>query len=118
MKKRVEVEDLEPGMYVSELDCPWAQTPLAARGFVITTSEQIAQLKAYCTYVFVEPGMGDSEPVPPTDPLFNPSTSSHLDRPELELEILKKYSNPGFGQSKYPDAHSMKSEIAYQADDG
>jgi putative nucleotidyltransferase with HDIG domain len=111
MKKRVEVEDLEPGMYVSELDCPWQQSPFP-HGFIITTPEEIAQLQTHCAHVFVETGPGDSGTALPPDPILNPPLSSRLDRPELELEILKKFSAPGVGQSKYTDTHSMEAEIA------
>ncbi|MFB3046480.1 MAG: DUF3391 domain-containing protein, partial [Acidiferrobacterales bacterium] len=45
MKKKVDVDDLKRGMYVSALDRPWRNTPFFFQGFEITDDEQLAQLK-------------------------------------------------------------------------
>ena len=111
MEKRVEVGDLKLGMYVSELDCPWSETPFAPPGFTIRTPEQITQLLAQCAYVYIKTGLTTSEPEVRSDPLLDPSAFYRLDRPELELEILKKYAAPGSGQNKYHDTCSIEDEI-------
>ncbi|MFQ6023823.1 MAG: HD-GYP domain-containing protein [Acidiferrobacterales bacterium] len=54
MKKRLDVGDLKRGMYVSELDRPWGETPFLFQGFEITSDEEIDQLRQYCKYVYIE----------------------------------------------------------------
>ena len=40
----VAVRDLHLGMYVSELDIPWLESPFLFQGFVIESREQLDQL--------------------------------------------------------------------------
>ncbi len=56
MKKKVHVSDLKWGMYVCELDRPWPETSFCFQGFVITSEEEINQLRQYCKskYVYIE----------------------------------------------------------------
>lgn len=51
---RVAVEHLRLGMYVSELDRPWLDTPFLFQGFPLVESAQIAQLREYCQWVWVD----------------------------------------------------------------
>ena len=53
-KKEQPVDALEVGMYVSQLDRPWLETPFLFQGFLIEDSETIAQLKAFCEYVYID----------------------------------------------------------------
>jgi HD-GYP domain-containing protein (c-di-GMP phosphodiesterase class II) len=58
----VNVEQLEPGMFVAELDRSWLHTSLADMpegGFLIQTQEQITRLRANCRYVYVDLGRSD-----------------------------------------------------------
>jgi hypothetical protein len=52
-KKTIEVSvnDLQCGMYVSELDRPWLETPYLIQGILIQSQEDIDLLKRYCTTV-------------------------------------------------------------------
>ena len=54
MKVIVAPVDLKKGMYVSELDRPWIQTPFLFQGFRITNSDEIEQLSNLCDFVFVD----------------------------------------------------------------
>lgn len=54
MKIKVETKDLIVGMYVSELDRPWLETPFLFQGFAITSQGDINELTRYCEYVFVD----------------------------------------------------------------
>lgn len=53
MRISVDTDDLKIGMYVSELDRPWSETPFRFQGFVINTDEELAILRQYCRTVFV-----------------------------------------------------------------
>ena len=54
MRKNIPVTELRLGMYVSELDRPWTETPFVFQGFVLETEEQLETLKKYCKHVFVD----------------------------------------------------------------
>ncbi len=53
-KKIISVEELRLGMFVSELDRPWLDTPFLFQGFPITSGEQIEELKKHCRTVFID----------------------------------------------------------------
>lgn len=55
MKKEVPVEQLQFGVYISELDRPWTETPFMFQGFVLEDKKQLETLKKYCKKVFVDP---------------------------------------------------------------
>jgi putative nucleotidyltransferase with HDIG domain len=46
MKNRIGIDELKPGMMIEQLDRSWLDTPFFRHKMMITTSEQIAQLKA------------------------------------------------------------------------
>uniref|UniRef100_UPI00117CA4DA DUF3391 domain-containing protein n=1 Tax=Nitrospira cf. moscoviensis SBR1015 TaxID=96242 RepID=UPI00117CA4DA len=46
MKKRIGIDELKPGMLVEQLDRSWLDTPFFRHKMTITSSDQIAQLKA------------------------------------------------------------------------
>ncbi len=54
MKKKIDVTDLEMGMYVSELDRPWLETPFMFQGFELINEDQVAELRKHCAYVFID----------------------------------------------------------------
>ncbi|MDH5631655.1 MAG: HD-GYP domain-containing protein [Gammaproteobacteria bacterium] len=64
MKKQIPVEDVTTGMYISELDRPWTETPFLFQGFKITNDNQINELRKRCTYVYIDIELG--EDVSPT----------------------------------------------------
>lgn len=55
MERKISVEDLEIGMYVSRLDRPWVETRFLFQGFSISNEDDIAQLRETCQYVFIDP---------------------------------------------------------------
>ena len=52
--KKVYVDSLEPGMYVSQLDRPWLDTPFTIQGFFVNDTKDISELKKHCSFVFVD----------------------------------------------------------------
>lgn len=57
----VRCSDLEPGMFIAELDRSWLHTPFASRGFLISLPDQIEALQHYCEYVYVDPRRSDPD---------------------------------------------------------
>lgn len=46
--------DLRPGMFVSDLDRPWIETPFLMQGFLIETDAEVQQLQAHCRRVTID----------------------------------------------------------------
>lgn len=58
MKRKIDVRDLEKGMYVSELDRPWVETPFLFQGFEVMDDDDLTQLQKHCTYVYIDTEQG------------------------------------------------------------
>lgn len=54
VREKVPTADLCIGMYVVELDRPWLGTPFLFQGFLISSSEEIDQLREYCQFVYID----------------------------------------------------------------
>ena len=54
MEKRLPVEQLTLGMFVSELDRPWLDTPFLLQGFMIEDETTLAQLRQICSHVTID----------------------------------------------------------------
>tara|TARA_R110001599_G_scaffold72151_1_gene200552 strand:+ start:40 stop:1299 length:1260 start_codon:yes stop_codon:yes gene_type:complete len=54
VREKIPVHSLLVGMYVVELDRPWIDTPFLFQGFLISSEEEIDQLRQYCEYVFID----------------------------------------------------------------
>ncbi len=59
MKKKIGVHELSPGMYLSELDRPWRETPFPFQGFEISSDEEIEWVRHNCSYVYIDVVLGD-----------------------------------------------------------
>jgi len=106
MKKKVDVAELEIGMYVSELDRPWLETPFMFQGFEITDEQELNDVRQFCQYVYIDT---DQSKVLPDD-----NKGSQKDD-ELELEILKKTAKPSEPKDRtkiYEDETTLEQEIA------
>jgi HD-GYP domain-containing protein (c-di-GMP phosphodiesterase class II) len=62
MKKEVPVEQLEFGVFISELDRPWTETPFMYQGFVLDNEKQLEALKKYCKKVVIDLDKGPDLP--------------------------------------------------------
>ncbi len=51
---KVAVHDLEVGMFVSDLDRPWHQTPFPIQGFHIRSQDDIRAVASHCKWVMVD----------------------------------------------------------------
>jgi putative nucleotidyltransferase with HDIG domain len=58
MIKKTKVDRLKVGMFVTELDRPWIETPFLRTRFVLKSPQQIAQLREYCSYVHIDTDKG------------------------------------------------------------
>lgn len=53
-QKKIAVHDLEVGMFVSDLDRPWHQTPFPIQGFRIRSQDDIRALLSHCKWVSID----------------------------------------------------------------
>jgi len=51
---KIEVNALKEGMFVSDLDRPWHETPFPLQGFYIRVDDDVKALTDYCKHVFVD----------------------------------------------------------------
>ncbi|MFA5494505.1 MAG: HD domain-containing phosphohydrolase [Porticoccaceae bacterium] len=81
---QIKAQDLALGMFVSGLDRPWSQTPFPLQGFYVRDDKDLAELRAYCSHVYIDvtkgrgpvaadgaahaKGSAQSAPAEPTDP--------------------------------------------------
>lgn len=54
MDKQVSVDQLSMGMFVSELDRPWLDTPFLLQGFLIEDEATLGQLRQICRHVTID----------------------------------------------------------------
>lgn len=54
MRQKIDVNNLRPGMYVSELDRPWVETPFLFQGFVVRSPKDIEEIKLHCAFVYID----------------------------------------------------------------
>ncbi len=115
MKKKIPVQDLRPGMYVSELDRHWRETPFLFQGFEIESDEQIEEIGRYCKHVFIDTEQGHngaSKPRPVADvppPASAPATEQ---RRLVKLEKVLDRFTPGHRRPpRYQDVTVLEEEI-------
>lgn len=53
-QKKIYAQDLEVGMFVSDLDRPWHVTPFPIQGFYIRSQDDIRALISHCRWVMVD----------------------------------------------------------------
>lgn len=97
MKKKVSVTDLEFGVYVSELDRPWTETPFQYQGFKICHQEELETLKKYCQHVTIDLDKGidltDLRPRLDCSTVTPPATQNPILRDDQSRKIVYKEIN-------------------------
>lgn len=102
MEKKVDTQDLLPGMYIARLDRPWVETPFMFQGFTIRDSKDIADLQQHCRHVYIDIERGE----PAKRYLdIKPSKRQHHDAD------LKKICRITPGKPIYPDTVNVEDEI-------
>lgn len=98
----ISVENLKPGMYVSDLDRPWLGTPYLIQGILIESQDDIDELARHCTYVFVDRDKSEKSvdlPLPPRKipdadilkiPFFQAETYTDICTAEEELPAARQ----------------------------
>ncbi|MCW5621656.1 MAG: HD-GYP domain-containing protein [Burkholderiales bacterium] len=90
MDCKLPIEQVRVGMFVSELDRPWLDTPFLLQGFLIEDEGTLAQLRTVCRFVVVDdarsivPVTPDATPAPRQAPKRAPRPIKHETRPQAK----------------------------------
>jgi HD-GYP domain-containing protein (c-di-GMP phosphodiesterase class II) len=103
-------QDLQLGMYVSQLDRPWIETPFPMQGFHVRTQEDVDKLRVWCKHVYIDVQLGkgplDFQASSPT-----PSKSAKaVVRPGAVRGNLGKFT-----PTRYVVSSDIKKEVAKAA---
>jgi len=115
MKKKLDVAELEIGMYVAELDRPWLETPFLFQGFELSNGEELEEIRRYCQYVYIDTEQSRVLPKASKEEQREDRGETRKTDPELEFEILKKHAKPdqsGKRDNNYLDQTTLEQEIA------
>ncbi|MDH5572539.1 MAG: HD-GYP domain-containing protein [Gammaproteobacteria bacterium] len=98
--KKISSYDLKPGMYVSNLDRPWEETPFLFQGMEIKSSNDILELQKHCQYVYIDIDQGL-----PADQYLA------IEQPELQINEDADIFRVPTGFHMYPEKTSFKEEF-------
>lgn len=79
MERKVSTLELKVGMYVSNLDRPWLDTPFLLQGFKIQDDDDIMALRKHCEYIYIDPDQGDGADQYLDDSDTNVAKNSYVD---------------------------------------
>ena len=132
-KLKISVSDLQPGMYVSELDRSWLETPYLLQGILIHSRDDVDELARHCTYVYVDIEKSDSSVIQKhvTTLQKTPKTNgeaqnsqNNQERTEVPKKPLRNNAHPLLdstyseakrtpfhGEETYTDTHTVEEEL-------
>jgi len=101
MRNKIPCSALKIGMFVSDLDRPWIDTPFLFQGFLIENDEHLIQLQQHCKFVVVD--SAKSLPRVQTA-IYAHTEKSDLNRGDFTPPDFDALHNPkGEGRSPRPD---------------
>ena len=121
MDFKVNVAYLKIGMYVSNLDRPWIDTPFLLEGFLIETEEDISSLVRHCVFVYIDTdrGVGADEYIDDAPPRLK--TNVHLERFLQDNHKQVEYKDVKTTKEELPEAQlameAASNQVAHIMDD-
>ncbi len=118
MKKKISVQDLRHGMYVSELvGRHWRDTKFLFQGFEIQSDDQIEEIGRYCQHVYIDTDQGHGVSLK-TRPSANaapvPTLSQEKKVPEIKFEkVLERFTQGHQRPPRYQDVTVLEEEIGH-----
>lgn len=101
VEKKISIESLQPGMYISRLDRPWIETPFMFQGFTLNSDKDIEELRRHCSYVYIDVERGQDTPDEHTARLA-----------DLDREVIELLRKP-LGHQTYPLVTGLEEEQGY-----
>lgn len=105
--EKVTTQDLQLGMYVSQLDRPWIETPFPMQGFHIRSQDDIEKLRAWCKHVYIDLRLGVG-PVSAPPVMFAP-----VNRQKAAVVVRGNVGK--FTPVRYTTTAPLKKEVATAA---
>lgn len=104
---KLDVLSLRTGMFVADLDCDWKGTPFLLQGFRVVSDTQLAQLRACCEYVYVDPARS-------TVPVPVPQSTASAPAPAVvtERRVVRIRKGPA------PDLRGQSDPVAFRQELG
>jgi putative nucleotidyltransferase with HDIG domain len=114
VRKKIDVQYLEMGMYIAELDRPWLGTPFLFQGFEVRSEAELLELKRLCKWVYVDTpdivaGAPMRRPAPAPSAQRQPTRQSEAEQ-RVAREFLKIINQPR-AQPVYTDRCEIEQEI-------
>lgn len=110
MKRKLDVQQLKLGMYVSGLDRPWRETPFLFQGFEIRSEDEIRELQRYCRHVFIETAETYLTP-PPRTAAEKAAAQGALRHKKVERDLLIKIESQPLLKPTYRDETILEDEV-------
>lgn len=105
--EKVATQDLQLGMYVSQLDRPWIETPFPMQGFHIRSQDDMQKLRVWCKHVYIDLRLGTG-PVNAEPVAFKPVARA-------SAPIVVRGNVGKFTPVRYTTTASLKKEVATAA---
>lgn len=91
MKKKISIDQLIHGMYISELDRPWIETSFMFQGFLIESDSQLEEITKQCEYVYIDTEEGIDVPVGQKAPSAGTSRSIETEEEEEDSILGRNF---------------------------
>lgn len=109
--EKVATSDLQVGMFVSQLDRPWIETPFPLQGFPIRSQNDIEKLRVWCKFVYIDVRRSVISPALPPH-----AVSNRPPRPTTTMAQAPVRGNLGkFTPMRYSISQPLKREVATAA---
>ena len=108
-QKKIAVHDLEIGMFVSDLDRPWHQTPFPIQGFHIRSQDDIRSLVSHCKWVIID--VAEVREAVEHAKSGKRSFSGHAKRSGRERDVVQLPPLNIKEPVRYEDVTTMKKEL-------
>lgn len=108
--EKILTSDLQIGMFVSQLDRPWIETPFPLQGFPIRSQDDIEKLRVWCRFVYIDVKRS----------IINPALPPHAAAPKAAARPQAtgapvRGSLGKFTPTRYGTSQSLKREVATAA---
>lgn len=105
-------QDLQLGMFVSQLDRPWIETPFPMQGFHVRAQDDIDKLRVWCKHVYIDVQLGKG----PLDSRMAPMSRKHANARAKPTSVSPVRGNLGkFTPTRYVVSSDIKKEVAKAA---
>ena len=108
---KIAVHSLKEGMFVSELDCPWHETPFPLQGFYVKSEEDVKVLAHYCKHVYVDVQKEKAKSVYASHTPFNPEKKEAPAKSKEDKNVLKLPPIVIKSPTQYKEPANMHKEV-------